>query len=125
MRNSMYIGECPVEEPCVFVTNKQDYVVAMRFEVSVFRDQLIRTLGELQEGCFFKITSNQHDFGTYYSLEFLYDDESQKAIKYGLRAERGLKNWDDESKARLQTSRAWMVFWVNAEPEQRPTWLTI
>ena len=121
----MYIGVCPCEEVCVFVTNRQDYMRAMRFEVGTFRDQLIRQLGEPPEGAYFKVQSNPHDFGTYYSLEFMYDEDSRDGLDYGLRAECGLTHWDAEAKAKLQTSEAWMTFWRNAEPEQRPTWLTI
>ncbi len=87
----------PHEEPC-FQVGEQDYQKFGRIEARALISQLLRMFGEPPVGCGFKILSCPHDFGTYYDVALVYDDESDEAQEWMLKVEGGLpEKWDNEA----------------------------
>lgn len=92
----------PNEEPC-FQLGQPNYEKFGRIEARAFINQLLRMFGEPPFGCGFKIISCAHDFGTYYDVALVYDDESDEAQEWMLKVEGGLpENWDGEAKKELK-----------------------
>ncbi len=91
----------PCDEPCAQVGG-ENYVTHSRMEARAYVNQLIRTLGVLPAGSFFKVVRCQHDFGPYLDLRFYYDDEDQQHVKYMMDVETGCEKWDDAALKELK-----------------------
>ena len=100
MKDSYYIDEVPVNEPCAQVGSANYYHLAM-IELQVHSRQLIRQFGEPPTGSFFKTQANPHDLGTYYMLLYVFDDENQDHLIYALALEDGPVNWDTKAIAEI------------------------
>jgi hypothetical protein len=73
-RDSIVIGSAPYEEDCVQVNRAGDYHEAMLTECKRFKEMLEKVFPEPPEGAHFKITTNPHDFGTYYEVSVSFID---------------------------------------------------
>ncbi len=96
MKDFVYIDEVPIDEPCAQVGSANYYHLAM-IEIAVHKAQLIRQFGNPPDGSFFKTAPNQHDAGTYYTLNFVFDDEIDSHVGYAYLLENGHTRWDTES----------------------------
>ena len=96
MKDFVYIDEVPVEEPCAQVGTEHYYHLAM-IEIAAHRHQLIRQHGHPPDGSFFRIHPNTHDAGTYYTLNFVFDDEIESHIAYAYLMENCAMKWDAEA----------------------------
>jgi len=91
----------PHDEPCVQL-GELEYEKLGRLEAKAFVNQLTRMFGPIPIGCGLKIISCSHDFGNYYDVALVYDDESDEAQEWMLKVEGGIpSNWDDEAKKEL------------------------
>jgi hypothetical protein len=69
-----------------------------RKEARTTVNQLIRTFGEPPFGSRFKIVSNPHEFGNYYSIQFVYNDENEETCDYLAKVENDWPNdWDKQA----------------------------
>jgi hypothetical protein len=101
MRARLYIGSSPYGEDCAQV-GSDDYYTRARRECRAFIAQLIRMHGEPPTGCRLTVGSNPHDFGTYYSVDAVFDDANDAACAYAYRCEgEGPELWDDAAREEL------------------------
>lgn len=99
----MYIGDVPADENCVQVSSAGvPYLHEMKRERSIYREQLRREFGPEPPNSELAIIRESHDFGSYYSLIFRYDDGDEKALEYGLKCEsQGSLVWDETARREL------------------------
>lgn len=87
MKESLSLGPTPAEESCEQLGPNYDATKA-RAECRRFIELLEKKFPNRPSGARFKITSNAHDFGTYYEVEIEYEEESEAAIEYAFMVER-------------------------------------
>ena len=87
MRDYIYIGSAPADEPCVQVDPNVDYLPAMRAECARYRDLIRQALGPEPEGARLSIRAEDHDFGTYLVVVCAFDDDLPESVEYAYRAE--------------------------------------
>ena len=86
MMDTLTIGPVPYEEPCQQVGTPSYDPIAAKQECQRYKRQLER-LFPPPDGCRFIITSNPHDFGTYYEVACRYSEESKEAVEWAHNAE--------------------------------------
>jgi len=97
MSEFMELGPVPCNEECAQV-GSDDFYERARKEYSAYKHQLERMF----PNCNFRIKSFPHDFGTYYEVCVVYDENDEKATERALEVEGNLpENWDDEAKKEL------------------------
>ena len=102
MKDEMTIGSSPINEDCAQVGSK-DYATRAKKECKVYLNQLIRTHGAPPTGAFLAIKGFGHDFGTYYEVVVIYDEEIEKAVDYAFLLEGNApENWDNISLQELK-----------------------
>ena len=102
MRDALDLGQVPSDEPCAQV-GADDYADRARPECRAYVHQLVRQFGEPPAGARFRVASNPHDFGSYLSVEIVFDDSDQAAIEYAFNAENNLPaKWDMEARKELR-----------------------
>ncbi len=93
----IHIGSVPVEEDCAQV-GSHDYATKGRAECKRFMAQIQRHYPEPDNG-YLKIKSNPHDFGTYYEVVAVFDENDEEATKWAFAVEGDEKDvlrvWDD------------------------------
>ena len=100
MRDYLDIESAPYGEDCVQVNPNIDYMPAMMAETKRFKEMLERRFAKLIEktGIYFKIARNPHDFGTYLSLQVVFDDENEKQTDAACFIESNCpETWDDDT----------------------------
>ena len=100
---SISIGAVPSGEDCEQLGPNYNPTKARR-ECQAFIDQLRRHFGEEPFGARFRISSNPHDFGTYYEVECRFDENNEEAAEYAFAAEDCPEYWDAEALAYLGRS---------------------
>lgn len=100
MKDYIDIGPTPVNEDCEQLGPNYNPVQA-RKECKIYIAQLKRVYGEPPFGASYKIQSNPHDFGVYYEVVCVYDDNEDEAREYAYKVEEGCEEWDDEAKQQL------------------------
>ena len=97
MRDSMYIGDGPWDEACPDL-NGDAYVREAQAHLRRFIEQIRRHYGAEPEGGRLCVQANPHDFGTYYSGEYVWTNDA--AAEYGFAVEGDdlgvMMNWDKE-----------------------------
>ena len=102
MRDFLDLSPTPTEEPCAQV-GPGDYMPRMRSECKAFAAQLGRAFPlAIEAGVYFRIKSNEHDFGSYLSVQVVFDDEDEAQAEWAYTIEGELPEvWDDEARAEL------------------------
>lgn len=91
----------PVCESCLQLGN-DSYHEFIGLETEAFINQLRRIFGPEPQGCYFRVTKNPHDFGTYLDVEVVFDEDDEDASDYAYDVEADLPDyWDDEAKEEL------------------------
>ena len=97
VKDSLYIGEGPWEEPCPQV-GEDGYAYRAREHIRRYIEQIRRHYGNEPDCARMFVKANPHDFGTYYSLECEF--EGDEATEYAFALERDalgvLARWDSE-----------------------------
>ena len=103
MLTTEYLGSSPFAEDCAQV-GSDGYGIQAKKECRAFINQ-IRRYYELPINCRLKISSNPHDFGSYYSVDFVYEEDNAESMDAFLAIEGDKENrleyWDDEAKQEL------------------------
>jgi hypothetical protein len=95
------IGPTPAEEPCEQLGPSYSRSRAIR-ECQAFVRQLRRLNGAEPEGAELRITSNEHDFGTYHSVAVRFEEGNEEAVAYAFRVENNSPlKWDAEATQEL------------------------
>lgn len=69
-----------------------------KMEARALMSQINRTFGEPPARTGLKMISCPHDFGTYYDVAVIYDDDSEESQEWMLKVEGELPcNWDEEA----------------------------
>jgi hypothetical protein len=98
MRDQFELGTTvPHDEPCVQL-GENDYSKFSKIEARALINQITRTIGPAPSGSGLRIISCAHDFGTYYDVAAVYDDDDEESEAYMLKAESGIPSkWDEEA----------------------------
>jgi len=100
MRDFLYIGSTPHEEECAQV-GQADYSIKAKAECKRFAEQIDRhyPLPDNASMGYLKIKANYHDFGTYYEVVAVFDDECELSTNWAFSIEADelgvLSNWDE------------------------------
>jgi hypothetical protein len=99
-RDFVDVGCTPHEEDCEQLGPDYNPVRA-KAECKALIGQLRRMYGEEPFGARLKVTSNPHDFGTYYEVVCEYNDTNEEAANYAFGCEDIPDHWDYEAKKEL------------------------
>lgn len=106
MTDAVELGPVPSDEQCEQLGEDYDARKA-KAQCRAFAHQLARMFGEPPEGARFAVTSNRHDFGTYYEVAVKYDGNNQTAAAYAYRVDEGAPTrWDRDALLELAEARA-------------------
>jgi hypothetical protein len=102
MRDYLDLDPVPVDEPCASV-GQPDYWPRARLECRAFINQLERAFPDaVAAGVYFKIKSNPHDFGSYLSVQVVYDDDDEAQTEWAYMIEDELPiAWDEDARNEL------------------------
>lgn len=91
------IGSTPAGEECAQV-GSDNYSHQARIEGKIFIQQLKRQFGE-HPNAYFKLKSFPHDFGSYYEVVVVFNDDNEEACNFAYNVEANTPEfWDDEAK---------------------------
>lgn len=82
MRDFITLGSAPIDEDCVQVSSRVNYIPAMRAECRRYKEMLEYIYPKLPESCYFGVKNFEHDFGTYFEVVIYYDDEIEEAVDF-------------------------------------------
>lgn len=126
MRNYLFIGPVPHEEPCAQV-GEPNYQQRARRECRRFAEQIIGHYPP-PDGSYVSIKAQSHDFGTYYEVVVVFDDEDEESSvwAYDVEVDRLelLRHWDEpvhEAEAKeyeRKAERAGAMDWDLAPPPE-------
>ena len=103
MRDFVYIGSTPADEPCQQVGMPSYDSALARRECRAFINQLRRVFGPEPEGAELRTKLERHDFGSYPEVVCAYDDDNAAAAEYAYRCEGDSPvNWDLPAVIELQ-----------------------
>ena len=95
MLTSISLGPVPAEEDCEQLGPNYNAVTAKN-ECKRYIAAIIQVCGHPPTGAKLKISSNPHDFGTYFDVEVEYNDEDDIQRHYALRVENDApKEWPE------------------------------
>lgn len=110
MRDFVYIGSTPCDEPCQQVGMPEFSADVARRECIAFINQLRRQFGQEPDGAELRIKTERHDFGSYPEVVCYYDDDNQASVDYAFRCEGETPtNWDMQAIIELQPSSELMA----------------
>jgi hypothetical protein len=103
MRDYLDLAPTPADEPCAMVEKTGEYMPRMRAECRAFVGQLERAFPlAVEAGVYFRIKSNQHEFGSYLEVQACFDDEDEDQTQWAYLIEGYLPEaWDDQARAQL------------------------
>jgi hypothetical protein len=98
MRDQFEFGtSVPHDEPCIQM-GEPDYSRFSKMEARALINQIKREIGQPPYETGFSIISCAHDFGTYYDVAVVYDDDDEESQAYMLKAESAIPSkWDKEA----------------------------
>lgn len=90
MLDYIELGSAPPEESCIQVTNKENYLPAMREECNRYKELLQQKFPNSPQGVIFAVKKFYHDFGSYLEVVVKYDDENEEQVNYAYHVEGSL-----------------------------------
>jgi len=103
MRDSFELATTVPHEERGISMQDEDYPLMGRLEAKTLINQIKRKIGPPPYGAGFRIISCAHDFGHYFDIEVVYDDDDEECVEYMLKAESNIPyKWDEESLIELQ-----------------------
>lgn len=101
MTDTLSLGPTPADEPCEQLGPHYDPTRAW-LECKVYIAQLRRQFGKEPGTARLKVTSNPHDFGTYYEVGVRFDDDDEVGQAYAYRLEKeSPAEWDEAARLEL------------------------
>ncbi len=103
MRDQFELGTTvPHDEQCSQMGDA-NFASYSKMEARALMNQILRTLGDPPARTGLKMISCPHDFGTYYDVAVIYDDELEESQEWMLKVESELPlNWDEEARNELK-----------------------
>ena len=106
MRDTYEFETTPTNENCQQLGKNYDQALA-KLEAKTLVKQLERQFPEQPEGVYYRIRSNPHDFGSYYSVQLVYNDEDQNHCSFLNKLEENFPElWDEKAKIDLNLQGA-------------------
>lgn len=97
MIDKFYLGPTPGGEDCAQVGDA-DYRMIATKEMNAYIGQLQRMFPDFADHGLFRIAWQNHDFGTYGDVVFVFDDEEDGAVDYAINVENNVPEfWDDDA----------------------------
>lgn len=98
MRDQFELGTTvPHDEPCSQMGDA-NFASYSKMEARALMNQILRTFGQPPERTSLRMIACPHDFGTYYDVAVVYDDDSAESQEWMLKVEGELPcNWDSEA----------------------------
>jgi hypothetical protein len=97
MRDLVYLGPVPPDEPCVQVGDP-NYVELSEDECRRYINLIRKVVGPEPQGAKLKVKWSPHDLGSYAEVVCEFDDKYQEAFDYAFRCEsEGPQSWDAEA----------------------------
>ena len=102
MRDYLDLDTVPSDEPCAAV-GQPDYSKRARLEARAYVAQLQRAFPDaVAAGVYFRIKSNPHDFGSYLSVQVVFDDDDEAQTEWAYTIEDDLPvAWDEDARNEL------------------------
>lgn len=101
MKEMLYIGPSPCNEPCAQV-GEDNFAALNRKECRAYLNQIVRVYGEPPMSARLSINiESGHDAGTYREVVVTYDPDSEAGAEYAYAVEAGCAFWDEEAKKEL------------------------
>ena len=103
MRDQFELGTTvPHDEQCSQMGDA-NFASYSKMEARALMNQILRTIGDPPARTGLKMISCPHDFGTYYDVAVIYDDELEESQEWMLKVESELPlNWDEEARNELK-----------------------
>jgi len=104
MKDQFELGTTvPHSEGC-YQLGEEGFAKFSKIEARALINQMLRILGTPPDRTGLKIISCPHDFGTYYDVAVVYDDDLEESQEWMLKAESGIPdNWDKEAIEELKS----------------------
>lgn len=103
MRDYLFIGPTPAEEPCAQLGTDY-YTPRAQIECRAFMAQLQRQFGKPPGSASFRISRCAHELGTYLEVVIVFNDNSEEEIDYAFNVESNSpSHWDEEAIAELRS----------------------
>jgi len=123
-RDQMELGPTPVDEECAQVGDenyRQKAIEECRKYIGLIR----KKLGVEPEGARLKILSNPHDFGNYYEVACVYNDQFLQSVSYAYACESdGPRTWDDTTPVTVKPldleDDEWEEDTIDTPPQKAP-----
>lgn len=103
MSDYLELGPTPAGEECQQLGDTYDAVAAKR-ERKAYINQLERMFGpQMETGIYFKSKGFPHDFGTYYEVCVIYNENDDEQTEAAFHVENNLpESWDDQAVLELK-----------------------
>ena len=103
--DSIDLGCAPWNEDCASV-GQEGFAMRAQRECRALIAQFRRACGDPPAGVRFRVVSNPHDFGTYYSVVVEYDGDDAEGAAYAQRCDDENPDvWDMEARLELDAAR--------------------
>ena len=103
MRDQFELGTTVPHDELCSQMGDANFASFSKMEARALINQITRTFGEPPARTGLKMISCPHDFGTYYDVAVIYDDESEESQEWMLKVEGELPmNWDEEAIKELE-----------------------
>ena len=93
MRDYIEFDTCPTNEYCVQVSKTDNYMPQMREQANAMLEMLREKFPDVPGT--FKISSAEHDFGTYLEIRYYYNVDSLGLTSLNLVEENFPQHWSD------------------------------
>ena len=95
LTDTVYLGSTPAAEPCAQAGVTAGWLALQQLEAQVYRAALIARYGPVPPVAALIVVTQQHDFGSYASLQLRFDRCDGEAADYARYIDYGLSNWID------------------------------
>lgn len=117
-KETMELGSAPVNEDCAQVGSTNYPSVALE-QCRRYKKLLEAKFGDPPGDAYFKVKSNLHDFGTYYEVAVVYNENDEKEVEFAFHVESNLpETWDDDVKVPVGPRKSILRAMIEADPEK-------
>jgi hypothetical protein len=97
MKDSISIEIVPLDEPCAQLKDP-GYAERSVMEYKAMYNQLLRMFGPPRGNAYLKKVSNSHDFGSYITLDIIFDEDNEEESAWAYHIDNNLpERWDKEA----------------------------
>lgn len=98
MRDYLYLGPTPADEPCMQLGSKDWDLDKAREECKRYIQLLEKKFPGMPESCSFRVKVEQHEFGMSPEVVVSFDGAYPESVEYAFRVENNLPaTWEDDA----------------------------